>query len=494
MPLFSAFTPFNMLKFSSAPSRGESIYRSMYSAKVQAFDLSQGTYQEGKVYGQSMGIARARYALERAQNQLDPFKCIELLPALEKDWAVVPLETDTLLDRQAAVAAKMILVRGARREAVEAGLRVILGTHYVSLRGVPSAEVLASTTSTQNFSRPELPGKYIRLTSPVSITGIGYEVAYTTADSSAVPVSIVKGDMLTMSPENIGLKEVVTVSSARAGFFTSTFGRAHDINSFATTDNYVDWMSTQRMLYVVVDDYAARSAELCRRVNDFMGRACSGVTEWHIIEPTAPSAVTLGPFTLNISPLGAVPIGSLSLYPPNTPEFGILPNPGTSSGQSVTMYGRYLTGATLVRINGISMAFTNIDDYHLTLTITPVLAPFVAGGLSYVTQFPIEVTTPAGVTTRSFPNGYGVTPAALSITSRTPTTGPTATVVNVVGTGFLSITNIAVNGITLTTPWTIIDDNRLTLTTNTVGGEPTTKNIDFTDGYGRVVSTPFLFT
>lgn len=391
MPLFSAFTPFNMMKFSGAPSRGESIYRSMYSAKVSAFDLTPGTYQEGKVYAQAMGIARGRYALERVQNQLDPFKCIEMLPALEKDWAVVPLESDTLLDRQSNVAAKMLLVRGARREAVEAGLRVILGSHYVMLRGVASAEVLSSFSSNQNFSRVELPAKYIALTTPVALTGAAYEVGYTTADPSATPVTIVKGDTVTLSPENIGLKEAVVVSSARAGYFSATFANAHDIGSFATTDNYVDWMSTQRMLYVVVDDYAARNAELVRRVNDFMSRACSGVTEWHIVEPTTPLAATMGPFTLNISPLGAVPVGAVNINYTDGPDFALITDPSSTTGLQAILVGHRLTGLSLVRINAVSRAFTLIDDYRATCAI-----PFGLN-LAVPSSFTLEVTTPAGV-------------------------------------------------------------------------------------------------
>lgn len=504
MPLFSAFTPFNMLKFSGAPSRGESIYRSMCAAKSKAFNLTKGGYQEAKTYAQAMGIARGRYALERAENQLNPFKCIELLPGLEKDWAVIPTETDTLLDRQAHVAAKMILVRGARREAIEEGLMAILGSHFVALRAIPTNEVLTEMPNTENFSRPDLQAKYIRLTTPVTLLGAPYEVEYANADPLTSPVTIIKGDIVTMTPENSGLKEVVTVASVSAsGKFTATFTKAHDIDSFATTDNYVDWVSTQRMFFVVVDNFAALGAEVVRRVDDFMGRVCRGVTIWHIIQPSTPLATTIGPFTLNISPLGAVPIGTLNILPPEVAEFSLLQPPSSNvlltggnsiltSGGTLYLYGRHLRDTSDVKIGATSIPFTVMDDYSIQCTM-PATFPggtFAGDALVYA----MSVVTPAGTKVRT--GALRVISAPLFISSISPDTGPNTggTAVLVLGTGFLRVTDVAINGFSLAVQ-AVIDDNTITCTTDSVGG-PGTNYISVYDPTPpeTVLSPPFLFT
>lgn len=356
MPKFSAFTPFGMLKFSSAPSRGELIYRSMYAMKADAFDLSVGGYHEAKVYAQSMGIARGRYALERAFNNQNPLKAIELLPALEKNWAVIPSETDTLLDRQLAVAARMMLVRGATREAVTAGLQAILKTHFIALRtfNVNEAVVEEPTGSFgPTFARHDLPFKVIRLTGPVAHLSVPTTVPYTNADPTAGPILVQKDDVFMVQPENTGLAEVVTIISATDTDLTAIFQHSHDVDSFATTQNWVNWTSTQRIYMIVVDNYAALDAETVRRVDDFMGKASRGVSSWDIVQPTSPGASTVGPFTLDVSALGTVPLAQLPILTPVPLNISMLsPASGpVGGGTAVTMTG-----------SGFSLVTTLVDD------------------------------------------------------------------------------------------------------------------------------------
>lgn len=283
MPLFSAFTPFGMFRFSGAPSRGERIYRSMVDAKSDAFDMTIGTYEEAKTYAQAMGIARARYALERALNQLDPLKCIEMLPKLEIDWAMIPGEFDTILDRQIALAARMILSRGAVRTAIEEGLRAILGEHFVALRSLSPTESVNLTPSTCNFVRSDIPFKVIRLTEAVTLVGTAVSIPYENLDLTAGPLLIIENDVLTIEPENTELSEVITVVAATATTLTAVFTKPHNTDCLGTTQNWVNWVSTQRQLFVIVDAVAVVDSELCRRVDDFMGHVCRGVTKWDII-------------------------------------------------------------------------------------------------------------------------------------------------------------------------------------------------------------------
>jgi len=480
MPLFSAFTPFNMWKFSGAPSRGESVYRSMCAAKSKAFDLTKGSYQEAKVYSQAMGIARGRYALERAQNQLNPFKCIELLPNLEKDWAVIPSETDTLLDRQAAVAAKMILVRGARREALEDGLTSILGSNFIALRETTNAEALVYTSSSQNFSRPDIQGKYVQLTSPVTVSdgATPFEVSYSAATAND-PVVIQKGDTLTIQPENIGLKEVVTVTSARTGYFTAVYTNPHDVGAYVTSANYVDWMSTKRTFYVIVNANVVLNTSIVRRVNEFMSRACRGLTNWHIVQPTTPGATTIGPFTLDVSPIGAVPIGTLNILVNDLPEVGaVIPAFGPASGgTSAILYGRSFTGATDVKVDGVSVSFSILDDYSISFTT-----------LAHTRgTFDISVTTSFGTGT-----GVGLFRFDTVFTSITPNLGDTVggIALSLSGAGFTGITSVSIGGIACSS-FTVASD--ISITCNSPALVAGTYDVNLLVGATTVATLPAAF-
>lgn len=379
MPKFSAFNPFGMLKFSNAPSRGEQIYRSMYAAKVGALDLTVGSYAEAKLYAQAMGIARGRYALERAFNQQNPFKCIELLPALEKNWAVIPSETDTILDRQLNVAARMMLVRGATREAIVAGLTAILGLHLIAFRTVQPSEIVTEQPTGVTgplFARPELPFKLIRLTGPVTTLGSLYTVPYTNADPTAGPILVQKNDIFMVQPDNTGLAEVVTVVSATDSDLSAIFTRSHDIGAFATTQNWVNWTSTQRIYYIIVDNFAALDTETVRRVDDFMGKVSRGVSTWNVVQPTTGGASTAGPFTIDVSPLGAVPLASLPIVPPtNLCIWSFSPNEGPLSGGTlVTIKGRGFLTVVDMTDDGSTPVFTVVDDSTITFTTNSAIS------------------------------------------------------------------------------------------------------------------------
>lgn len=314
MPTFSVFQDFTAFKFSGKPSRGEMIYRALVAIESGAFDLTPGTYEEARIYATAMGLARARYTLERAQNQTDPLKAIELLPQLEHDWGVVAREFDGIVARQRRVAAAFLLAKGAIRSAIEAGLRNILGNDFLALVPMDPANATIDE-SLALFSNPKLPFKLVRI-SPVTAVGVPFVVDYVNADTTATPITIDVDDKLVIEPENTGLQEVVTVVDADlvARTFTATFANAHDDQSFASTQNYVPWTSTQCSLMVVTKPTSALDAEARRLVNEFMDKVSRGVWTWSIVQPTTPGAMTVGPFALDTSPLGAVPLGSASVF------------------------------------------------------------------------------------------------------------------------------------------------------------------------------------
>ncbi len=405
MPKFSAFTPFGMLTFASSPSRGERTYRAMYAMKVGAFDLTRGTYAEAKVYAQSMGIARGRYALERAFNQQFPLTSTDLLPALEKNWAVIPSETDTILDRQLNVVARMMLVRGAKREAITAGLQAILGSNLIALRTFLPSEVVTEQPVGDFgslFARVDLPFKLIRLTGPVARLNTPTTVPYTNADPTSGAILVQKDDVFMFQPENTGLAEVVTITSATADDLTATFKRSHDVDSFATTQNWVNWTSTQRSYLVIVNSLVSIDAETVRRVDDFMGKVSRGVSSWNIVEPSTPGATTVGPFTLEVSPLGAVPLEEIRIIPRRELTITMLtPSSGpTAGGTAVVMKGTGFNEVTDLTDDGtVNAGFIIVDDN--TITFVTDLAASGDG------QWPVVVTDSFG-RTASFPFRFGI--------------------------------------------------------------------------------------
>lgn len=493
MPRFSAFTPFGMLKFSGKPSLGERVYRSMTAAKSKAFDLQQGSYMEAKIYAQSMGIARARLALERAENQQDPLKCIEMLPHLEKDWGVVLGANDTILQRQAAVAAKMLLVRGARREAIEEGLRTILGSDFVMLRETPQAEATSLASASQTFTRPEIQAKTIRLTSPVGkirTLFIPYtcEVFYEGVNGD---VLVQAGDRLTVQPENSGLKEVVTVSSANSKSFIAVFSKTHDVGAYATTINYVDWASTRRTMYIIVKSAAAVDAPTVRRINEFMSRADRTVSTWHIVRATTDGATTLGPMTLGASPLGAVPVGSFNIVPTPLPDFLVAPRIGVSTGGVIRIVGTNLATTSAITFDGVSpISFEVEGDYSVKVTLGPniPLFPIMGSGPQAVS---VSLTTAAGTVVKS--DVYLIAHSPLKITSVTPSSGPAAggTLVTVVGQGMYDSSFLTVDGSSPFGGFTVIDDATVQFTTDAMAAG--TKVLSMLSVFGDTATSTFTY-
>lgn len=291
MPRFSAFTPFGMLAFSSRPSHGETIYRSYLAALGGQYSTEPGSAAEARVYATATGLARARYTIDRARNQLDPWRSVELLPVREAEYGIVPGLTDTVEDRQAAVAAKMRLARGCTRPELEHALRALLGADFIALRtiGVSDAEVFPTDPTQQHFADAFTLRKSVRI--PTRIFPGVRTLAYETADSHGPRVQLEPGDVLTVDPGNSGLVEVVTVEDATADTFVATFLRVHEPGSYATTQPFPWWASTVRHVNVIVSDAAAVDPETRRKVNGLLEAVLRGVTTWGVI---AESAETTG--------------------------------------------------------------------------------------------------------------------------------------------------------------------------------------------------------
>lgn len=324
MPLLSAFTPCGMLSMSSAPSRGETNYQILVDQLKGAFDLTQGTHAEALVYAMAMLFARAGYALERAGNQKDPKRAYDLLPLLEQDYLITPGANDTVSQRAATLLARMLLSRGAVAENIVAGLREFLEDDFIAYRPMTTSEAFvfpttwtAAGTLKANPTKTTAAPKLVRLSEPIVATGVPFAVGYTNLDSTAGEVKLVAGDVVMVQPENSGLAERVTITSASgsgtARMLTATFTKSHDANAIVTTQNWPYWWSTKRRSLIVLTAAAAVDPEKRRKVDEYMARVARGVSQWSIVQPSAPGLA--GPYLINVSPLGCVPLASIAYTP-----------------------------------------------------------------------------------------------------------------------------------------------------------------------------------
>ena len=126
-----------------------------------------------------------------------------------------------------------------------------------------------------------------------------------------------------------------------------------------------------------------------------------------------------------------------------TPAFGPV-------GTVVTLTGLNFTGTTAVRFNGTAAAsFRAVSATSLTATVA-------AGSTSGL----ITVTTPQGTGSSATPFRVGPPP---TITSFTPTSGPTGTVVMLTGTNLLGASQVQING-TNAVEFAVVSATQLTLT------------------------------
>jgi hypothetical protein len=179
MPAFSAFTGFGFLRFSSGPSEAEKVYRSLQASfrdpktGQPTLDLSEGTYQEAKIYAWALAIAAARVGgLQSAGDELKPETSYYQLEKHEKRFSITPAATDTVVTRQAALLARRKIARGPRYEAMVEALSAILGSNFVAYRPVKTSEAeaypTAITSSPGLFLRHDRVAKSVRFLSAVA--------------------------------------------------------------------------------------------------------------------------------------------------------------------------------------------------------------------------------------------------------------------------------------------------------------------------------------
>lgn len=311
---FSAFSRFGHYRFSSQPTRGETIFLAMRASHggvfgAEAFDGPLA----GRWFAWAMGIARARSTLDRAKNQADPLKVYDLLRSQERHYGLAPLATDSLTQRRSALHAAQQLVLGPMRGIVDAQLRTALGDDFVAwvTREASEDDVFPEQPWLTHGIFDDLPRwKSVRLTDSVNFTGVPLTVHYEHVFGDEDPLAV--GNPLVIAPGLFGQQELVTVTAATATTFTAVFARPHEADTDGFMRPWPFWFSNSKHSLVVVKNGRARDRNVLRLINDTLGGLLSGVSTWDVVEENA-SPDTSGPFIPGQGEPGITPIEIVTL-------------------------------------------------------------------------------------------------------------------------------------------------------------------------------------
>ena len=315
-PLTSAFTPCGLLELSGEPSYAETIYNTLKAQMSPAFDVSDNTYEGCEVYAMAMQLAWARQALKRVRREQHPMTCFDLLTTMEKDWACTPLATDTLFQRQLRIAARKLIMRGAREEALVTDLTAAIGSDFLKVNGMPAGDAAnypTTATDVGTFPAPAVDPKFYKLTTSVAWLGAPLAVKWSAVNASAAPLV---GEKITIEPDIVGNAEAVAITAvttdvgaaanALTGTLTATFTKAHSVGAWACTAAPL-WLSNRYELQIVVTDAASKDAVKCDAVNRVMQRHAKSCETWCIA--AASSSSTVGPWVVADAIVGSTVLG-----------------------------------------------------------------------------------------------------------------------------------------------------------------------------------------
>lgn len=281
---FSRFNRFgNGFRFSSKKPHGLSIYETLKEGMGAAYNVSSEGRQQARLYAQAMCLGAAQYELDRAANNQNPLTATELLPVLERDFQVIPPFDATLGDRRRELAARRLVTRGARVEAVESSLRLLLGDAFISYEPTPTASLVAwpaAPASIGTFERAGTQKKLIRISANISTTNVPHTVVFESLGGTDAPIA---GEHYTVGTDsrdpNIERVEVTTVNGQT---LTAVFTRPH-VTGFLATRPHPVFISSKRYARVVVTFAAATNVETRRKINEQMKRQLRGVSRWCIV-------------------------------------------------------------------------------------------------------------------------------------------------------------------------------------------------------------------
>ena len=373
MPKFSAFSKFGHFAFSRKAPPGQRFYESMVKALGDGANFAldfDDNHQSAKLYANAMAMATARLTLERAGNNRHPLKATEMLPPLEDEYGLKPGPTDTLTDRRAALAVRKMFTRGARREAIENALRLILGDYFVAYHVLSNADATANWADPANsdgtFKLPTTPIKLRTLDTSMS-TGLGAPRTIDTTFLGGSSDMLLPGEVITVEPGALGCTESVTITAVSGTTITAVFDLPHPADALITTAPYPHWTSTHRHNIVVVDPTKVTDPELRRKCREFLERSLRGVSTYVIADET--TAGVTGPFRISGADVLTNSDFELGAGPPTDWLCDGL------GGTTTTVEPGARTGGTGSQVMRVSIPAMNSygDAYQLAVTIGDTL-------------------------------------------------------------------------------------------------------------------------
>lgn len=313
MPLPSRFTPYGQLRYSSASSRLETIYRGAFG-NLGGVYADDGPF-EADMYAAAREVAAVDATLLRVKNHRDPTKVVDLLGSLEHEYGLAPPASATLTQRRAALADRVLLKFGARRDAVVEGLTAIVGeAGLVAYRTLDVSEVTPSPVDPYTlpghnvYVPPGTPLKLWRTTAPVSLLGVqAVPIEYVSGDASQFAV----GEQIVFSVGRLGCEETIVVTAATATTVTGDFDKAHDAGVYVRSGTWPRWESYKRLNIVVVSPDVFADAALVAKVHAFLRGALRGVSQWLVTIESSPGYI--GPFYPGSGAPGVTSIPQLSI-------------------------------------------------------------------------------------------------------------------------------------------------------------------------------------
>src|SRR5712691_6064619 len=197
------------------------------------------------------------------------------------------------------------------------------------------------------------------------------------------------------------------------------------------------------------------------------GFAVSGDTQ---ITATVPAGASTGPISVTTPGGTASSSASFTVTTPPPTLSSFTPTSGPV-GTSVTITGSNLSGATAVKFNGTTAAFSVNSDTQITDTVPAAASTGT-----------ISVTTGGGTATSSA--SFTITSPAPTLSSFAPTSGPVGTSVTITGSNLTGATAVKFNG--TTAAFAVNSDTQITAT---VPAAASTGTISVTTGGGTATSS-----
>jgi hypothetical protein len=256
-----------------------------------------------RLYSHAMAFGRVKLVLEAAGNQFRPDRALQLLPALEAEYGIVPERDATIGERRRELAAAMRIARGASQVNVDFVLGELLGDDFISYTPIPYDDAVVTTATPEDEGIYCLPGtqrSVFRLLDSVTFVGTPVTVAYEAVVGAKEELEV--GEKFAVDAGDPGRVEIVEVTAIGDGTFTATFESPHNSGVLFATGRFPNLAGTKRHNVVKLTEDGAASARIQRRTNNAVRRLLRGVSTWAVTD--SDDAFTVGEGLLGLTLIG----------------------------------------------------------------------------------------------------------------------------------------------------------------------------------------------